>query len=183
MGIKILSTAKICVTSPNFFLTISYWCIQSSRFCFTFYAKRMRRGATLWVIFRRIKISPRATTWVVSRHCHFTSGGVTGRSSSHCLMNRVSSKGKLAPRKDRCLTSAGKVFFWNSKKKKGYLSWWTQRIIDYLRDEAKGEFSIDDMSKDTAIRSVDIIYALEHSKLLKKHGIFSIGAKAKFFSR
>jgi ribosome-associated protein YbcJ (S4-like RNA binding protein) len=39
------------------------------------------------------------------------------------------------------------------------------------------------MSKDTAIRCVDIIYALEHSKLLKKHGIFSVGAKAKFFSR
>jgi hypothetical protein len=37
----------------------------------------------------------------------------------------------LGPPKDRYLTSAGKVIVFISKKEKGYLSWWTQRIIDY----------------------------------------------------
>ena len=51
-----------------------------------------------------------------------------------------------------------------------YLSWWTQRIIDYIKNEAKENYSIDDISKDTGIKTSDIIDSLERVKLIKKHG-------------
>ena len=53
--------------------------------------------------------------------------------------------------------------------KQSYLSWWTQRIIVYLKNEAGDRFSIDDMSKATGIMTDDIMMALKNSKLTKSH--------------
>ena len=53
--------------------------------------------------------------------------------------------------------------------RQSYLSWWTQRIIDYMKQK-QGDYSLDDISKETGIRTLDIIVALENCKLLKKHG-------------
>lgn len=55
--------------------------------------------------------------------------------------------------------------------RQSYLAWWTQRIIDHIREkQAKGEsFSLDEMSKETFVRVEDIIESLENVKLLRKY--------------
>ena len=54
--------------------------------------------------------------------------------------------------------------------RKGYISFWTEKIIEYLNDAKKKgkEFSLDEMSKETAIRIDDIIETLETYNLIKK---------------
>ena len=55
--------------------------------------------------------------------------------------------------------------------RQSYLSWWTQRIIDYIREKvAKNQdFSLEEMSQETSITLEDIVDSLENVKLIKKH--------------
>lgn len=55
--------------------------------------------------------------------------------------------------------------------RQSYIAWWTQAIIDFIRDKVqKNEsFSLDSMSKETSMRVEDIVDALENVKMIKKH--------------
>lgn len=55
--------------------------------------------------------------------------------------------------------------------KKSYIAWWTQRIIDYIRQKKKDKetFSLKTMSEETFITLKDIQDALEKSNLIKKY--------------
>jgi hypothetical protein len=44
--------------------------------------------------------------------------------------------------------------------KEAYLSWWSQRIIDFIRDNINETFTLEEMSKRTAINEEDIKWTL-----------------------
>ena len=48
-----------------------------------------------------------------------------------------------------------------------YVSWWTQRILKILLERKDQQVSIADLSTQTAIDPVDIIYVLENFKILR----------------
>lgn len=45
--------------------------------------------------------------------------------------------------------------------KYSYLSWWTQHIIEYIKDKQGKPFSLSDITKDTLMRENDILWTLE----------------------
>lgn len=49
-----------------------------------------------------------------------------------------------------------------------YLSFWTQKIIDYIRGLNGQNFTLQDIIDNTAIREVDIVDAMENVNLIKK---------------
>lgn len=52
--------------------------------------------------------------------------------------------------------------------RQSYLSFWTQKIIEYIQSLNGDPFTIEDIITNTAIREVDIIDALERVSLIKK---------------
>ena len=46
-----------------------------------------------------------------------------------------------------------------------YTNWWTQRIIDYIREKEDEEINIAEMSRETCMRDRDIYYTLVRSEL------------------
>lgn len=50
-----------------------------------------------------------------------------------------------------------------------YLSFWTQKIIEYIKTLDGKPFTLDDIVKNTAIRLIDVIDALERVNLIKKY--------------
>jgi len=51
--------------------------------------------------------------------------------------------------------------------RESYISWWTQRIIQFIRDNPENSYSIQDITKETMIHEKDIIYVLERLNLIK----------------
>ena len=45
--------------------------------------------------------------------------------------------------------------------KESYLSWWTQRIIEYIRDRREDDITIANIIKSTGIKESDILWTLE----------------------
>ena len=54
--------------------------------------------------------------------------------------------------------------------KYSYLAWWTQRIIEFIREckKDKRQFTLKEMSEETGIKLEDIQDALERVNLIKK---------------
>ncbi len=50
-----------------------------------------------------------------------------------------------------------------------YLSWWSQRLADLLLKCEKEEMSIDDISKETAMKLTDVVMVLERLNILRYH--------------
>lgn len=48
-----------------------------------------------------------------------------------------------------------------------YLSWWAQRLIDYFRSHKNISFTLEDITKETAMTEEDIQWTLEQVGLLK----------------
>lgn len=48
-----------------------------------------------------------------------------------------------------------------------YISWWTQRIIEYIRRHPGETFSPSDITKETMIREEDILWTMEKKGMLK----------------
>ena len=55
--------------------------------------------------------------------------------------------------------------------RQSYLSFWTQRIIDYIREKIqnKEDFSLEEMSQETSITLEDLVDSLENVKMIRKH--------------
>ncbi|KRX01037.1 Chromo domain protein [Pseudocohnilembus persalinus] len=52
--------------------------------------------------------------------------------------------------------------------KQTYLSWWTQRIVDYIKTQPETQaFTIKDIEKATGVKDKDIIYTMEQTGLIK----------------
>ena len=51
--------------------------------------------------------------------------------------------------------------------KETYLSWWTQRIIDFIRDNKDQSFTLSEMSRRTCITEEDIKWTMEKIKILR----------------
>jgi len=50
--------------------------------------------------------------------------------------------------------------------RESYVSWWTQKLIEYFRMNADRTFTIADITRDTCMKESDIIYVLEKHKLI-----------------
>lgn len=48
-----------------------------------------------------------------------------------------------------------------------YLSWWTQRIIEYIRKHQGKSFSPQDISKESGIMETDIFWTMEQQGMVK----------------
>jgi len=51
--------------------------------------------------------------------------------------------------------------------KQTYLSWWTHRIIDFVRENKNENINLTEMSKRTGITEEDIKWTMEKIKMLK----------------
>lgn len=51
--------------------------------------------------------------------------------------------------------------------RESYVSWWTQKIVEFIRDNPHGQYSISDITKETMIHEKDIIYVLERFNMIK----------------
>jgi GNAT superfamily N-acetyltransferase len=51
--------------------------------------------------------------------------------------------------------------------KETYLSWWTQRLIDFIRENKGEPFTVGEISRKTCITEEDIKWTLEKLKLIK----------------
>ena len=51
--------------------------------------------------------------------------------------------------------------------KETYLSWWSQRLIDFIRENKNETYTLGDMSRRTGITEEDIRWTLEKIKILK----------------
>jgi histone acetyltransferase HTATIP/histone acetyltransferase MYST1 len=45
--------------------------------------------------------------------------------------------------------------------RESYLSWWTQRIIEYIRERKDEEVTLANITKSTGIKESDILWTLE----------------------
>jgi len=51
--------------------------------------------------------------------------------------------------------------------RESYVSWWTQKIVEFIRENPDGQFCISDMTKETMIHEKDVIYVMERFNLIK----------------
>jgi len=74
------------------------------------------------------------------------------------LSYELSLKEKKAGTPERPLSDLGR---------ESYVSWWTQKLIDYFRANQDKMYSIADITRDTCIKETDILYVLEKHNMIK----------------
>lgn len=50
-----------------------------------------------------------------------------------------------------------------------YLSWWTQRLIEYMRKYQGQSYSVQDISRETGITEVDLFWTMEQQGIIRYH--------------
>jgi len=48
-----------------------------------------------------------------------------------------------------------------------YTNWWTQRIIEYIREKEDEDINIAEMSRETCMRDRDILYTMRKKNIIK----------------
>lgn len=51
--------------------------------------------------------------------------------------------------------------------RESYLSWWTQRIIEYIREKKDEEITLANITRSTGIKETDILWTLEQKQMIK----------------
>jgi len=51
--------------------------------------------------------------------------------------------------------------------RESYISWWTQKIVDFMRAHENEQYSIQSIREETMISEKDIVYVLERLNMIK----------------